>query len=55
MLVRDVPGDGMAGLELRVVDSLGGGEAVVFFWRNLEVVVGFRRWKWIWISMVEFW
>ena len=30
---------------LRVVVGLGGG-VVVFLWRDLVVVVGFRRWKW---------
>jgi len=55
MIVGDVIGDGMADLELRVVAGLGGGEVVVFLWRALVVVVGFRGWKWRWISMMEFW
>ena len=55
IVTGNVTGDGMDGLELRVVADLGGGEVVVFLWRALVVVVGFRGWKWRWISMMEFW
>ena len=54
MVSRDIIGDGITDLELRVVVGLRGGEVVVFLWRDLVVVVGFRRWKWRWISMVKF-
>ena len=40
-----------------MVADLGGGGVVVFLWRDLVVVVGFRGWKWrllVWWSFGDY-